>query len=655
MADTVARIVLSAVDQASGQLNKVSTSLGKLKAEALGIGSAFGGLGAQVASALSLGAMAAFVMNTTRGVDALNDLKDATGSSVENLSALEDVAARTGTSFDSVGQSLIKLNQALNTAKGGDDVSAVFTKLGLSLEELKRIDPAEALLKTAQAFDRFAADGSRARAEQLLFGRSLKDIAPLLKDIAEAGGLNATVTTQQALAAEQFNNALLSLQKNAKDAARGLLFDLLPALNDFLVRLQAANREWGGFIKGFFTAANNNWEDAGAGVAHYTKKLAELDALIARRPTIGRRSSAEFFADERKELEKLLDFYKTVYAKTAPDLGQSDPRELARRGRGPATPQVSMGNVAGTGGSIKTVVSEYDKYVEKLRETLRGTQDLSVAEQLRVDIAEGKIKDLTAAGRVYLEQLADIIDLSKKPTEFVGPEIDSGLLAQRDQQAKELRSLIEGSKSAQFDRLVSQTQLLIRWQEEGQITATQYAQGIEGIGAAFEGLRPKMEEATTFAEQASKNIQDALGDTLTRVLDGDFKNIGQLWADMLRKMVAQALAANLNQYLFGSGIGSGGGLLGGALGSLFGSTPGRAAGGPVSAGRAYIVGERGPEIMVPSSSGRIMPNGMGVTVNQTLHIGQGVSRAEVYAGALQAKNAAVAEIVQMMRRGASPA
>jgi tetratricopeptide (TPR) repeat protein len=655
MADTVARIVLSAVDQASGQLNKVSTSLGKLKAEALGIGSAFGGLGAQVASALSLGAMAAFVMNTTRGVDALNDLGDATGASIENLSALEDVAARTGTSFEAVGQSLIKLNQALNTAKGGDDVSAVFTKLGLSLEELKRIDPAEALLKTAQAFDRFAADGSRARAEQLLFGRSLKDIAPLLKDIAEAGGLNATVTTQQALAAEQFNNALLSLQKNAKDAARGLLFDLLPALNDFLVRLQAANKEWGGFIKGFFTAANNNWEDAGAGVAHYTKKLAELDALIARRPTIGRRSSAEFFADERKELEKLLDFYKTVYAKTAPDLGQSDPRELARRGRGPATPQVSMGNVAGTGGSIKAVVSEYDKYVEKLRETLRGTQDLSVAEQLRVDIAEGKIKDLTAAGRVYLEQLADIIDLAKKPAEFVGPEIDAALLAQRDQQAKELRSLIEGSKSAQFDRLVSQTQELIRWQEEGQITAKQYAQGIEGIGAAFEGLRPKIEEATTFAEQASKNIQDALGDTLTRVLDGDFKNIGQLWSDMLRKMVAQALAANLNQYLFGSGIGSGGGLLGGVLGSLFGSTPGRAAGGPVSAGRAYLVGERGPEIMVPSSSGRIVPNGMGVTVNQTLNIGQGVSRAEVYAGALQAKNAAVAEIVQMMRRGASPA
>ena len=35
---------------------------------------------------------------------------------------------------------------------------------------------------------------------------------------------------------------------------------------------------------------------------------------------------------------------------------------------------------------------------------------------------------------------------------------------------------------------------------------------------------------------------------------------------------------------------------------------GRAAGGPVSAGRPYMVGERGPEMFVPSSSGMILPN-----------------------------------------------
>jgi hypothetical protein len=37
--------------------------------------------------------------------------------------------------------------------------------------------------------------------------------------------------------------------------------------------------------------------------------------------------------------------------------------------------------------------------------------------------------------------------------------------------------------------------------------------------------------------------------------------------------------------------------------------PGRAAGGPVSAGMPYVVGEEGPELFVPKQSGTIIPNG----------------------------------------------
>jgi phage-related minor tail protein len=46
------------------------------------------------------------------------------------------------------------------------------------------------------------------------------------------------------------------------------------------------------------------------------------------------------------------------------------------------------------------------------------------------------------------------------------------------------------------------------------------------------------------------------------------------------------------------------GLVTGLLGS-----PGRATGGPVQAGRSYVVGERGPELFVPSSGGRIETGG----------------------------------------------
>jgi phage-related minor tail protein len=56
---------------------------------------------------------------------------------------------------------------------------------------------------------------------------------------------------------------------------------------------------------------------------------------------------------------------------------------------------------------------------------------------------------------------------------------------------------------------------------------------------------------------------------------------------------------------FGSGLLNG---LGGVIASLVGA-PGRATGGTVSAGRPYLVGENGPELFLPSTSGRIAQAG----------------------------------------------
>ncbi len=59
-------------------------------------------------------------------------------------------------------------------------------------------------------------------------------------------------------------------------------------------------------------------------------------------------------------------------------------------------------------------------------------------------------------------------------------------------------------------------------------------------------------------------------------------------------------------------IGGGGGGLVSLLGGLLG-LPGRATGGPVSPGRPYWVGERGPELFVPTSAGQVAAAGQGST------------------------------------------
>ena len=96
-----------------------------------------------------------------------------------------------------------------------------------------------------------------------------------------------------------------------------------------------------------------------------------------------------------------------------------------------------------------------------------------------------------------------------------------------------------------------------------------------------------------------------------------FEDLRRVATSVLSDIAESALKANL-----GGGASAGGGLISsliGAVGNIFGA-PGRATGGPVSGGRPYMVGDRGPELFVPAGAGRVEPAGRGrggvnVTIN----------------------------------------
>ena len=105
------------------------------------------------------------------------------------------------------------------------------------------------------------------------------------------------------------------------------------------------------------------------------------------------------------------------------------------------------------------------------------------------------------------------------------------------------------------------------------------------------------------AGRAGRSIDSALARAITSGKTGfdDLKKVAlSAMAD-----IAQASLRALFQSPGGRGLGSSviNGL-GSVITSLLGA-PGRVTGGPVSAGRGYLVGERGPELFVPSSGGRI--------------------------------------------------
>lgn len=122
-------------------------------------------------------------------------------------------------------------------------------------------------------------------------------------------------------------------------------------------------------------------------------------------------------------------------------------------------------------------------------------------------------------------------------------------------------------------------------------------------------------EQTQFAQDNVQTLKDGFLDAIVE---------GENLSGTLEKLAKSLARAALEAALFGSGPfsggGGGGGLLGGLLGGIFGGF--RAEGGPVRAGRAYVVGEEGPELMVPRTSGTIIPNsggkGGGVTLSVSI-------------------------------------
>lgn len=148
------------------------------------------------------------------------------------------------------------------------------------------------------------------------------------------------------------------------------------------------------------------------------------------------------------------------------------------------------------------------------------------------------------------------------------------------------------------------------------------------------------------------------GGVLERGLLGALRK-GSLGFEDLKRValgILDDIAAQAIHGLFGSMGGGNGGGIGGLFnfGSLFGSIlglPGRATGGPVSPGRGYLVGERGPELFVPTSAGRI-DNGIGSSGNREVRIAINVNAPSAPAAtqALQRSSRQVASAVRRALR-----
>lgn len=120
-------------------------------------------------------------------------------------------------------------------------------------------------------------------------------------------------------------------------------------------------------------------------------------------------------------------------------------------------------------------------------------------------------------------------------------------------------------------------------------------------------------------ERAGRLIEGALVRAITSGKFG-FEDLKRIALSAMAEIAAAAVRSGIGA-VGGAGGGGLGSILSGLVGPLLG-LPGRATGGGVSPGRAYMVGERGPELFVPTASGRVEAGGWTAPrdVRVTIHV-----------------------------------
>lgn len=600
MAETTARIVLSAEDKTQAALASLRNSLAGIETKAAALRGAFGAL----VPALSLGGAVAYFKAINDGVDALNDLKDATGASIENISALEDVAARTGTSLDVVGTSLVKFNQLLNASTPDSPQAKALKAIGLEAEQLKRLDPAEALRRTAVALAGFADDGNKARLAQELFGKSLKEVAPFLNDLATQTELVGKVTAEQADEAERFNKELFALQKNATDAGRALTADLVKGLNE----AARAFRE-GGFLQGLQTLLTGNDEfKASKALVQDTEKLLNLENAIAQARASGASEDSRILKnllEQKRATEeniRLTQNYLTVLRGDASLTGAPT--------REPERPAVEFN-------------PEREKQAEERLKKWRAENE------------KARQQDLAGWVRYAEERVQADLDAARQIAEIQMKEADQAEAARREM----LRQYFETIDQEQEEAI-----------RQGQIAA--------GIGA--ENARQLKDTASDLSFAFSSAFEQAIldGRELSQVIQGIGRDIAQIaLREAFTKPVGAAVAKAVGGFDFSSVFG----FADGGIMTPNGPLPLRsyAMGGVADRPQLALFGEGSMnEAFVPLPDGRRIPvalqggGGQQIVVNNSpvINIDARADRREVYELVDRAVRNGNAQLVDQLQR-----
>lgn len=250
----------------------------------------------------------------------------------------------------------------------------------------------------------------------------------------------------------------------------------------------------------------------------------------------------------------------------------------------------------------KQLQQTYQSQVGNYEQQIALTGEITELQRVRFAIESGGLQGITADQQAYLEGLAQEVDLKKQRADIEAraAAITASVATPQENYATAITELND---------LVA----------EGAITQETYTRAVEqSQQAVIDATQSAKDQFDVFRDQAARNTQDIISDTLVNGFDEGAEGVLKSFAKMLQQLAAQAVAANIASKIFGTGQSTGGG--GGDygwIGQLFGAFAGGfATGGMMKPGEWGIVGERGPELAYAGNAPlNIQPMGKGGSVS----------------------------------------
>ena len=295
----------------------------------------------------------------------------------------------------------------------------------------------------------------------------------------------------------------------------------------------------------------------------------------------------------------------------------------------------SLFNLEATLGEIDTVKARIAELFEQQEIGFNINADLATAEE-RLAALYDRLDEIVAANDAFVERqqvtiLTDTLEQDEKALKKFEKEFAKfiGNFETGEQKVEALKGTLERFRDTIIERFGAE-----EFERINSAINDLFNEGIDEINTGpiqrmKRYTKAATDEMSEYAKQAARNMQDAFADFLFDPFEDGLKGMLKGFIDVIRKMMANQIAAQL----FGSAQGIG------FLSFLGIGTS--ASGAPAMAGAPRLVGERGPEIIVPRSNSNIIPNhklgGSGATNNYYFEAGADVATIQ-------------AEIIPMLER-----